>query len=139
MVGRAGGVWIEFGRSRPAARQDQESDLSVPLSELVDQLMEMFLRGHKLMCVQVFVMIVLPMEKGFVCNHTVVGGLRTTASAMRLRATTVLQRHGCGVLRIAPERPKVVALKKTSTACPSQWEAPLKDGRTVTRGTGTAH
>lgn len=47
----------------------------------------------------------------------------------------VLQRHAGGVLRIAPEqpdgRPEVVALKKTSLACPSQWEGALEDGRVV--------
>jgi hypothetical protein len=46
----------------------------------------------------------------------------------------VLQRHAGGVLRIAPEQPdgpKVVALKKTSLACPSQWEGTLEDGRVV--------
>jgi hypothetical protein len=47
----------------------------------------------------------------------------------------VLQRHAGGVLRIAPEQPerrlKVVALKKTSLACPSQWEGVLEDGRVI--------
>jgi len=47
----------------------------------------------------------------------------------------VLRRHPGGVLRIAPEqpdgRPKVVALKRTSLACPSQWEGALEDGRVV--------
>lgn len=47
----------------------------------------------------------------------------------------VLQRRPGGVLRIAPEEsdglPKVVALKKTCTACPSQWEGALEDGRAV--------
>ena len=47
----------------------------------------------------------------------------------------VLQRRAGGVLRIAPshsgEQPKVTALKKTSTACPSQWEGTFKDGRAV--------
>jgi hypothetical protein len=47
----------------------------------------------------------------------------------------VLQRHGGGVLRIAPEQPegrlKVLALKKTSLACPSQWEGVLEDGRVI--------
>lgn len=47
----------------------------------------------------------------------------------------VLQRHAGGVLRIAPERPdgrpRVLALKKTSPACPSQWEGVLEDGRVV--------
>lgn len=47
----------------------------------------------------------------------------------------VLHRHAGGVLRIAPEqpdgRPKVVALKKTSLACPSQWEGMLEDGRII--------
>lgn len=47
----------------------------------------------------------------------------------------VLQQRAGGVLRIAPERPdglpRVVALKKTSTACPSQWEGDLEDGRAI--------
>lgn len=47
----------------------------------------------------------------------------------------VLRFHPGGVLRIAPEqpegRPKVVALKKTSLACPSQWEGVLEDGRVI--------
>lgn len=47
----------------------------------------------------------------------------------------VVQRQAGGVLRIAPEqpegRPKVVALKKTCTACPSQWEGRLEDGRVI--------
>ena len=43
----------------------------------------------------------------------------------------VLQHDAGGVLRIAPERPKVVALRKTSLACPSQWEGVLDDGRAV--------
>ncbi len=47
----------------------------------------------------------------------------------------VLQRRPGGVLRIAPERsgrlPEVVTLKKTSIACPSQWEGTLEDGRVV--------
>jgi hypothetical protein len=47
----------------------------------------------------------------------------------------VLQRHASGILRIAPAqpegRPKVLALRKTSLACPSQWEGILEDGRAV--------
>lgn len=47
----------------------------------------------------------------------------------------VLQRRSGGVLRIAPVEsdglPKLVALKKTCTACPSQWEGTLEDGRAV--------
>lgn len=47
----------------------------------------------------------------------------------------VLQHHAGGVLRIAPEqpegRPRVVALKKTCIACPSQWEGVLEDGRVI--------
>jgi hypothetical protein len=39
------------------------------------------------------------------------------------------------MLRIAPERPdglpSLVALTKTCTACPSQWEGILEDGRAV--------
>jgi hypothetical protein len=39
------------------------------------------------------------------------------------------------VLKIAPARPGgapvVVALEKTSTACPSQWEGTLEDGRSL--------
>ena len=47
----------------------------------------------------------------------------------------VLEQRAGGVLRIAPERskglPKVVALRKTCLACPSQWEGTLEDGRVV--------
>lgn len=47
----------------------------------------------------------------------------------------VLQQRAGGLLRVAPEQshglPKVVALKKTSIACPSQWEGTLEDGRAV--------
>lgn len=47
----------------------------------------------------------------------------------------VLQHHAGGALRIAPEQPegqpRVVALKKTCTACPSQWEGTLEDGRVI--------
>jgi hypothetical protein len=47
----------------------------------------------------------------------------------------VLQHDAGGVLRIAPEqpegRPRVVALKKTCTACPSQWQGTLEDGRVI--------
>lgn len=47
----------------------------------------------------------------------------------------ILQRRPGGVLRIAPERPeglpKVVTLKRTSIACPSQWEGAFADGRAV--------
>jgi hypothetical protein len=47
----------------------------------------------------------------------------------------VLEHHAGGVLRIAPEqpegRPKVVGLKRTCTACPSQWEGTLEDGRVI--------
>jgi hypothetical protein len=47
----------------------------------------------------------------------------------------VLAERAGGVLRIAPVHPdgapKVVALKKTCTACPAQWEGRLEDGRTL--------
>lgn len=47
----------------------------------------------------------------------------------------VLRRHAGGILRIAPEHPsglpKLVALRRTSLACPSQWEGTLADGRVV--------
>jgi hypothetical protein len=47
----------------------------------------------------------------------------------------VLERRAGGVLRVAPERtdglPKVTALRKTSLACPSQWEGALEDGRVI--------
>jgi len=47
----------------------------------------------------------------------------------------VLRRHAGGILRIAPAqpegRPKVLALRNTSLACPSQWEGVLEDGRAV--------
>ncbi len=47
----------------------------------------------------------------------------------------VLERRAGGVLRVAPEEPdglpKVIALRKTCLACPSQWEGTLADGRAV--------
>jgi hypothetical protein len=47
----------------------------------------------------------------------------------------VLLEHDRGALRIAPEQrgelPKVVALKQTTWACPTQWEGTLEDGRTL--------
>jgi hypothetical protein len=47
----------------------------------------------------------------------------------------VLQERAGGVLRIAPAKPdglpKLVALRKTCTACPSQWEGTLDDGRAI--------
>lgn len=47
----------------------------------------------------------------------------------------VLQRRGRGKLLVAPEQPdgqpKVVALRKTCIACPSQWEGALDDGRVI--------
>jgi hypothetical protein len=50
-------------------------------------------------------------------------------------AYVVLERREGGVLRVAPERPdglpKVIALRKTSLACPSQWEGTLEDGRAI--------
>lgn len=47
----------------------------------------------------------------------------------------VLQERPNGQLRIAPEQPeglpRIVALKRTTWACPTQWVATLADGRTV--------
>lgn len=47
----------------------------------------------------------------------------------------VLAERAGGVLRIAPVHPdgapKVMALKKTCTACPAQWEGRLEDGRAL--------
>ena len=47
----------------------------------------------------------------------------------------VLQRRAGGALHIAPAQPgrrlKVIALKSTSIACPSQWEGTLEDGRAI--------
>lgn len=47
----------------------------------------------------------------------------------------VLERRAGGQLKIAPEHPdglpRVVALKRTTWACPTQWVAALADGRTV--------
>jgi hypothetical protein len=75
-------------------------------------------------------------RKLFVCDNA---GMRELP---RVRLTgdlkgdyVVLQGHAGGMLRIAPRqpggRPKVMALKKTSLACPSQWEGVLEDGRFV--------
>ena len=47
----------------------------------------------------------------------------------------VLVRRANGQLKIAPEHPdglpRIVALKRTTWACPTQWVATLADGRTV--------
>jgi hypothetical protein len=47
----------------------------------------------------------------------------------------VLQQRDSGVLRIAPEQPgglpKLVALKRSTWACPTQWEGTLEDGRAL--------
>ncbi len=47
----------------------------------------------------------------------------------------VLAEHAGGVLKIAPAQPGgapvVVALEQTCTACPSQWEGTLEDGRSL--------
>jgi len=47
----------------------------------------------------------------------------------------VLRRRAGGALHIAPAeaggRLKVIALKSTSIACPSQWEGNLEDGRAI--------
>jgi hypothetical protein len=47
----------------------------------------------------------------------------------------VLLEHPRGALRIAPEQrgavPTVVALERTSTAAPAQWEGSLDDGRSL--------
>jgi hypothetical protein len=47
----------------------------------------------------------------------------------------VLAECGGGRFMIAPERPdglpKLVALKRTTWACPTQWEGELEDGRTL--------
>lgn len=70
----------------------------------------------------------------FVCNTTRMEELARVRLSGDLEGDyVVLHRYAGGVLRIAPEqpegRPKVVALKKTSLACPSQWEGELEDGR----------
>jgi hypothetical protein len=72
----------------------------------------------------------------FVCDTTRMEELaRVRLSGDLEGGYVVLHRHAGGVLRIAPEqpegRPKVVALKKTSLACPSQWEGALEDGRII--------
>jgi hypothetical protein len=47
----------------------------------------------------------------------------------------VLAERANGQLKIAPEHsdglPRIVALKRTTWACPTQWVATLADGRTV--------
>lgn len=74
--------------------------------------------------------------KVFVCNNTHMEELARVRLSGDLEGDyVVLHRHAGGVLRIAPEhpdgRPKVVALKNTSLACPSQWEGGLEDGRII--------
>ena len=47
----------------------------------------------------------------------------------------VLARRANGQLKIAPEQPdglpRILTLKRTTWACPTQWVASLDDGRTV--------
>lgn len=47
----------------------------------------------------------------------------------------VLAKRANGLLKIAPEQPdglpRIVTLKRTTWACPTQWVATLADGRTV--------
>lgn len=71
-----------------------------------------------------------------VCNYTPMGELPRVGLTGDVEGDyVVLEHHAGGVLRIAPTqpegRPKVVALKKTCTACPSQWEGTLEDGRLI--------
>ena len=50
-------------------------------------------------------------------------------------AYVVLQERPNGQLKIAPEQPaglpRIVTIKRTTWACPTQWVATLADGRTV--------
>jgi hypothetical protein len=47
----------------------------------------------------------------------------------------VLAKRANGQLKVAPEQPdglpRIVALKRTTWVCPTQWVATLEDGRTV--------
>ncbi len=71
-----------------------------------------------------------------VCNHTDMRKRPRVSLTGDVEGDyVVLERHAGGVLRIAPEhpdgRPTVVELKRTCTACPSQWEGTLTDGRVI--------
>jgi len=61
--------------------------------------------------------------------------LRITVSGDLEGDYVVLQERPNGQLRIAPEPtaglPRIVTIKRTTWACPTQWVATLADGRTV--------
>lgn len=68
------------------------------------------------------------------CDHAHVDTLPHISISGDLEGSyVVLSRRAGGVLRIAPlppaGLPRVQLLKKTCTACPSQWEGTLDDGR----------
>lgn len=76
----------------------------------------------------------LPMH--VVCNALCVKSLPRIRLAGDLEGNyVVLAQRANGQLRIAPEHPdglpRIVALKRTTWACPTQWVATLADGRTV--------
>jgi hypothetical protein len=60
---------------------------------------------------------------------------RITLSGDREGDYVVLAEHAGGALRVAPEQkngmPTVVALKQTTSTCPTQWEGALDDGRAL--------
>jgi len=70
------------------------------------------------------------------CDHPCLDALPQISVSGDLEGSyVVLARRACGVLRIAPQPsaglPRVQSLKKTCTACPSQWEGTLGDGRAL--------
>jgi hypothetical protein len=71
-----------------------------------------------------------------VCNTSVVETLPQISVSGDLEGNyVVLAKRANGQLRIAPEPPdrlpRIVRLKRTTWACPTQWVATLDDGRTV--------
>jgi hypothetical protein len=70
------------------------------------------------------------------CHHLGVNGLRHISISGDLEGKYVVLPHSAGrVLRIAPVPPdglpRVASLRKTSSACPAQWEGTLDDGRAL--------
>lgn len=71
-----------------------------------------------------------------VCNASRVESLPRIRVTGDLKGDyVVLVERANGQLKIAPEHPdglpRIVALKRTTWACPTQWVATLADGRTV--------